>query len=468
VSSNEVAQDPLRVMGRAAAALSIENLPAEVLQRAKQRVLDTIGCLVAGYDAGIADIVRSYVLGQGGKPEVTLLPNGEKTTAALACLAHASYIFGLELSDAAPRGTVHPGCEIVSIALAAAERANLGGAALLPAVVAGYEVEIRFGRALHPHAFYRGWSTIGLLGSIGPAVTAAHLMGLDAEKLGNAIGIVLNLTPAATGRVHQGGSIKWMVGGQACASGLLAAEMAARGLDGIRDVEALWLSVICEQNHPERLTEGIADDGRFTQWELLAGVLTKYYATVGPLASSLDAVFALLRDHDIRADDVVEIHADCPRRTALFNKPHPATDHTARASLPYCLAVAVCTRDPGQLLGPAYQSAALCNPQYAAMADKVRITENADYERQYPARSLARVTIRLRDGTSHSMEVDRSENGRYLTPTDADIEAKFRLIATPVLGAAQTDRVVSLVAQLETLPDLRELIDALKPPRRNA
>ena len=52
------------------------------------------------------------------------------------------------------------------------------------------------------------------------------------------------------------------------------------------------------------------------------------------------------------------------------------------------------------------------------------------------------------------------------SPTDADIEEKFRLIATPVLGPAQTDRVVALVARLEALPDLRELIAALKPSRR--
>ena len=142
--------DPLRVMGQAAARLRLDNLPDAVLQSARQRVLDTIGCLVAGYDAEMSAPIRSYVLAQGGKAEATLLPGGEKTTAALAGLAHATYIFGLELSDAAPRGTLHPGCEIVSIALAAAERAGLGGAAILPAVVAGYETEIRFGRAIHP------------------------------------------------------------------------------------------------------------------------------------------------------------------------------------------------------------------------------------------------------------------------------------------------------------------------------
>ena len=261
-------------MGQAAAGLRLKTLPAEVLTRAKQRVLDTIGCLVAGYEGGIATSIRDYVMEQGGRPEATLLPGGQKTTAALAGLAHATYIFGLELADAAPRGTVHPGCEIISVALAVAEKRGLGGAAILPAVVAGYEIEIRFGRALHPHAFYRGWSTIGFLGAIGPAVTAAHMMGLDAEHMDNAIGIALNIAPFATGRANQPGTVKWLVGGQACASGLLAAEMAARGTKGMRDVTGTWLNVRSAENHPERLTEGIAADYTFAQWELLSGVIT--------------------------------------------------------------------------------------------------------------------------------------------------------------------------------------------------
>lgn len=455
--------DPLRQMARAAAKLHVNNLPATVLQTARQRVLDTIGCLVAGYDAEMSAPIRDYVLAQGGKAEATLLPGGEKTTAALAGLAHATYIFGLELSDAAPRGTVHPGCEIVSIALAAAERAGLGGAAILPAVVAGYETEIRFGRALHPQAFYKGWSTIGLLGAIGPAVTAAHLLGADETRMANTIGTVMSLLPASTGRVSQGGSVKWLVGGHACTTGLFAADMAARGAEGNPDALNIWLPVIAEENHPERLTEGIADDGSYTQWELLSGVVTKYYGTVGPFASPLEALFRLIAEHHIRGVDVEEVHVDCPRRTAIFNKPHPESDHTARASLPYCIAVALHTGDAAQLLGPAYKPDRLRDPAVWALAERVRITQNDSYEAQYPAKSLARVTVKMRSGAAYSLEVDRSEIKRYLTPSDADIEAKFRLIATPVLGQKKTDTVVSLVWRLETLPDLGELLRALQP-----
>ncbi len=464
--SHAAYKDVLPLLGRAAAGLRIEHLPADVLMRARQRMLDTLGCLVAGYDAGIAAQIRDYALAQGGAAEATLLPGGQKTTVSHVCMAHATYMHGLELTDAAPRGTCHPGNEIVPPALAMAEKLGRGGGAVLAALVAGYEIEIRFGRALFPSAFYRGWWTPGLFGGIGSAVAAAQLMKLDATAMDNTIGIALNLLPTAMMRANEEGeTVKWLLGGQSCAAGLVAAEMAARGVKGMRDVIGGWLPVLANETLPERLTEGITEEAnrtRFTQWEITSGIVTKHYATVGPLTAALDATFDLITQHNIEAGDIVEIQVDAMKRTAVFNTVHPENDVAARASLPYCLALAVCKRDPAALLGPGFRPEVLRDPVIRANASKVRITENEEYEQLYPARSLARVTLKLRNGLSHSAVVDRSERGRYLTPTDADIENKFRLLATAVLGQAKTDKVVALCARFETLPEMQELIDALR------
>jgi 2-methylcitrate dehydratase PrpD len=456
--------DPLVLLGRAAAGLKLDNLPPEVVMRAKQRVLDTVGCLIGSYQAGIAEQIREFVLSQGGAPEATLLPGGQKTTVSLACLAHATYMHGMELTDAAPRGTVHPGNEIVPAALAGAEKRKLGGAAVIAAVAAGYEVEIRIGRALFPSAFYRGWWTPGLFGGIGSAVTMAHLLGVDAKGMDNTIGIALNLLPTASAKANEEGeTIKWLIGGQSSSAGILAAEMASRGVKGMRDVVKGWLPVIADKVLPERLTEGVREDGGFDQWEILSGVLTKHYATVGPLTASLDATFDLVEKNKIAADDIKEIHVDAMRRTAIFNTVHPGNEVAARASLPYCLAVAVCRKDPALLLGPAFHDDVLKDKAVWAAADKVRITENEDYEQRYPAQSLARVTITLKNGKSFSQEEDRSARGRYLTPTDEDIARKFRLIAVPVLGKARAEKVIELAGRLESMRDIGELVQALKP-----
>jgi 2-methylcitrate dehydratase PrpD len=373
----------------------------------------------------------------------------------------------LELSDIAPRGTAHPGNEIVPTALSIAERDNLDGQALMAGIVAGYEIEIRFGRSVFPSAFYEGWWTPGLLGPIGVAMTAGRMMGFDAAKQANNLGIVLNLLPTATARANEeGGSVKWIIGGHATAAGLLAADMAAAGIGGMREIVEGWLPIVTTTNWPERLSEGIRADGSFEQYEILSGIITKHYSTVGPLTSALDATFDMILDHGIKADDVVEIEAECMKRTAVFNTVHPTNEVTARASLPYCLAVALLTGDRGQLVGPAFRQEMLNNKAVHDIAQRVRIVENEEYERQYPAKSLARVTLKLKDGTSHSKEVDRSTRGRYLTPTNQDIESKFRLITEPILGVAAASRIVDKVWNLETMKNVSGLVKDLILPKR--
>jgi 2-methylcitrate dehydratase PrpD len=288
-------------------------------------------------------------------------------------------------------------------------------------------------------------------------------MGLGAEGIDNAIGIVVNLSPTCMAYTNEeGNNVKWLIGGQSCTTGVLAAEMAARGTKGMRGVVPGWIPVISKDCHPERLTEGIRADGTFEQWEIDSGILTKHYATVGPLTAALDATFALVHEHDIHADDIVEIHVDAMHRTAMFDKVHPETEIAARASLAYCLALAVVSRDPAQLLGPGFAPDKLRDTKIWENAEKVKVTESDEYERQYPDKSLAKVTLRLRNGKSYSLESDRSANPRYLRSSDADIEKKFRMIATPVLGKGKTDRVVELAQKLETLPDVNGLIEALR------
>ena len=185
----------------------------------------------------------------------------------------------------------------------------------------------------------------------------------------------------------------------------------------MRDVVKGWMPVLGDQTYPERLTEGIDDKGGFIQWEILSGVLTKHYATVGPLTSALDATFDLIEAHNIRVSDIADFEVNCMRRTAIFDVRHPQNEIAARAGLPYCLGVALVTRDPSQLLGPAFRPEMLSNPEINAAADMVRITENEEYEKVYPAKSLARVTMRLKDGRVVTQEVDRS--GETLAVADA-------------------------------------------------
>ena len=177
--------------------------------------------------------------------------------------------------------------------------------------------------------------------------------------------------------------------------------MCSSDLKGMRNVIGGFLPVIADKTLPTRLTEGIGDDGKFTYWEVADGIVTKHYATVGPLFASLDAMFDLVAAHGLKANDVAAITVDAMKRTAVFNTVHPDNDVAARASLPFCLAVALHQQDQAALLGPAFRPEVLRDPAIRATASKVKIVENDDYERQYPARSLARDRKSTRLNSSH-------------------------------------------------------------------
>jgi 2-methylcitrate dehydratase PrpD len=259
------------------------------------------------------------------------------------------------------------------------------------------------------------------------------------------------------------------MGGHACATGILAAEMAAQGVEGMRDIAGGWLPVVADKHHPERLTEGVSENDTFERWDTAESVVTKYHATVGPAAAPLDAICDLIVANDIRAEDIEEIELTVMRRAAtFFCDPNPANEIAARASLPYCLAAAAVLRDPAALLGRAFRPEILTHPLVRDLAGRVRVVISEEYERRYPVQSLARVALRLRDGKQYDQERDRHLDTRYSKPTDADIKSKFRLIATPVLGSGPTDRIVNLAFALDTAPGIGEIMKCLTLPPRAA
>lgn len=68
-----------------------------------------------------------------------------------------------------------------------AEGLDLGGAQLLAATVAGYEVAIRIGGCWHEH--HHEYQACGSWGSVASAAVAANLMGLTLAQTSHALGI---------------------------------------------------------------------------------------------------------------------------------------------------------------------------------------------------------------------------------------------------------------------------------------
>ena len=166
-----------------ARALTTE-LPPEVIEKAKLHILDTIAAIISGSRLLPGIKAAEYARTQGGAPEALVLGSDLLTNVVTAALANGMAAHADETDDSHKASRSHPGCGVVPAALALAERNNIGGSALIKAVVLGYDVACRSTPALVTQALYdRGHATHSFAALFGSAATASALSGLNQTQV---------------------------------------------------------------------------------------------------------------------------------------------------------------------------------------------------------------------------------------------------------------------------------------------
>src|SRR6202048_3257625 len=183
------------LLAQYAAALRYEDIPADVIARAKQCIADTIAVIICGYEQPWSRMIARYAEKYGGTGKSRVLgPGGAPLNHPPPPLANGAIAHAFEMDNLTwPNTGVHPGATLLAPALAVAQERALGGEALIGAVIAGAEVMIRIGRATHHRNESRGFHAPGTTGPFGAAVACARLLGLDAGGMRNALGIAGSL-----------------------------------------------------------------------------------------------------------------------------------------------------------------------------------------------------------------------------------------------------------------------------------
>jgi 2-methylcitrate dehydratase PrpD len=70
------------------------------------------------------------------------------------------------------------------------------------------------------------------------------------------------------------------------------------------------------------------------------------------------------------------------------------------------------------------------------------------------------LTVHLSDGTVIREQRDMAIPNTDLKDQWNKLESKFRALATPLIGEANTERAIAIVAELETRDGIQELLDA--------
>jgi aconitate decarboxylase len=212
-------------------ATTTDSMGEAAIAKARQLVLDGVAVAVAGARIEEAPkILANYLRGQGSKPECSALGFGFRLAPVPAALLNATSMHVLDFEPMWTPAT-HALSPALAPALALAESIGADGRDVLAAVIKGVEIQGWIRRACgHVESRDFRFHPPGMVGPIGAAVAASHLLKLDATALANAIGIATSRCGSLTS--NSGTMTKSTHCGYAASLGLESALLAANGFTG--------------------------------------------------------------------------------------------------------------------------------------------------------------------------------------------------------------------------------------------
>ena len=441
------------------------NFPPDVVRQGKRCMIDGLGVMLAGTTMPGSKIVNRYVTSQEGAVMATVLgPKRLKAPTELAALAngasgHAMDYDDTQLSNDPTRAfglLTHPTTPVLAASLAVAEKVGATGAQMLEAFLVGFEVECKIAEAINPDHYLRGFHSTGTIGVFGAAAAAAKLMKLEAEALANTLAIAASLSAGI--RVNFGTMTKPLHAGRAAQNGVFAASLASAGFTGGADgLDGQWGFF--------QVAGGGAESNR------ILGALGKPYSIVNPGVSvkpypcgslshpSMDAMLKIVKDNDIKPDQVKLIRVRAGNNILgplRYKTAH--TDLEAKFCLPFLMSVLVLRRRAGiREFTDQYVNSA----PVQEMMKKVDVQFDPKIEAQGYQKMRSVIEVYLNDGRSFTQAADTYRGGPDNPFTQQELRDKFTDCASLLLSAATIRRALDMIESVEQLKDARELAQVL-------
>lgn len=321
-------------------ALNFENIPDEVIKKAKFIIRDGLGNQIAA--SAISEPARKViemVKEWGGKPESTVMGYGFKVPVPMAAMCNAMLGHGVELDDAHGSGLIKAGSVMVPSLIALAEAYNKSGKEVITALVAGYEVAIRIAKAINPGHRQRGFHTTGTVSAIGVAAAGAKLLGCDINGIASAIGLGAMQSAGIQSYLDDPCMAKPFSPGKSAFNGSMAAIMASRGFTGPK--KALegregFFNGYCDDIRVGDLLEGLGKDFVIMEVGFKPHAACRY--SHGPI----DLAQQFFHEDNIRLDDVKSIRVNmCELSIRQASKPTPPNLNAAMGSTEFSVALAL-------------------------------------------------------------------------------------------------------------------------------
>lgn len=368
-----------------------------------------------------------------------MLFNGKRATIRAAALWNGVASHAAEVDDVYRDAVYHPGSPTIAAALAVAIAEGVDSGTLLRAVVAGYETSIRVALAVFK-AHYTYWHPTGTVGTIGAAVAASCVLGLDRDQTANAISLAATFAAGLQQAFRSESMAKPMHAGRAAEAGVMAALSARAGIESAPDMMEGKAGFGAAMGGSPDWKAALADLG---ERYAIAEMTFKNHCCCGQAFASIDAALELRRRHDLDPSEIDRIHIDT-YGTAIevaggFSVEGP---QEARFSIPYLVAHAL---SRGSVRLDAAQDAARTNPAVQALMARTQLGVDPSFDRVFPSQRCARITVQTFAGAQLSHVVTTRKGDPDCPLSDAELDEKFMELSAGVIGTGPAHSLLGVL-----------------------
>src|SRR5215471_21545865 len=362
-------------------------LPDEVVEKAKQHILDTFAAMISGSELPPGHAALEFARSYGGKEVATVVASNVVCGPIEAAFANGVLAHSDETDDSHGPSRSHPGASVVPAALAAGEQFGISGAHFLRAVTLGYDVGPRVTMSLGGPAYQAAThrSTHGTVATFAAAAAAGCAASLNAQQFRFLLDYAAQQTSGigAWARDTEHMEKAFLFGGKPAAAGVATAMLVRSGWTGVDDVlsgsDNFFDAYAPRENgvlkaDPSQLINGLGERYEITRTNI------KKWTVGSPIQAPLDALAGFFQRRSFNADDVqgvvVRIASDEANTVSNREMPDICMQHM----------VAVMLLDKTVTFASAHNKARMHDPAVLRQRAKVEVVADPRIDARRPRR----------------------------------------------------------------------------------
>ncbi len=452
---------PTAQLAAFAAGLRFDAIPASVVRKTEDLLVDWFGSAIAGKGARPVETIAGFAARMGpttGAAEVLI--NRSQSSAYFAAMVNAAASHVAEQDDVHNGSVFHPATVVFPVALAMAQTLGSSGKQLLTAAVAGYEVGIRVGEFLG-RSHYKVFHTTGTAGTLAAAAAAGSLLGLSPAQMQHAFGSAGTQSAGLWEFLRTAADSKQLHTAHAAAVGLMSACLAQDGFTGAAQIlegpQGMAAGMSSDAD-PAKLTDGLPN-GKEGRWATIETSF-KFHASCRHTHPAADALLQVMQMHQLQPADIAHVltHVHQGAIDVLGPVVNPATVHQAKFSMGTVLALVARFGHAGLVEFDQHFN----EDATTALCARVEMVLDDEVDAAYPQRWIGKVSITTTDGRVLQGRVDEPKGDPGNTLSREEITAKALRLAAFSGGATplEMQAAVNALWQVAQWPRVGTLLGA--------